>query len=124
MTRPLIYLATAYSYDPDEGYRLACDATAKLLARGHVVFSPIVHCHEITALSDLARWTQAEWYALDYIYLCRCEELWVLEDDGGHWRLSEGVRRELGIARQRRMPIRFLTADLTELEPLRENVPE
>lgn len=107
----MIYLASPYSANPEALHAQALAATAELIAIGHVVFSPIVHCHPLTqqkilpALpTDFAFWQN---YCLGMLE--RARELWVLTLPG--WRDSEGVRAEIVFARKRRIPVFQLTPE-------------
>lgn len=104
----MIYLASPYSHpDPavrERRFRDACRATAKLLARGLHVFSPIVHGHAVALCgiplpADYAYWRD---YCRDFV--ARSSELFVLHLDG--WRESVGVQDEILTAIKEELPIR------------------
>lgn len=98
----MIYLASPYSANPEALHAQTLTATAELVASGHVIFSPIVHCHplaqQIALPTDFAFWQN---YCLGMLE--RARELWVLTLPG--WRDSKGVRAEIAFARKRRIPI-------------------
>jgi nucleoside 2-deoxyribosyltransferase len=107
----MIYLASPYSHpDPDireQRFRAACQATVRLIAAGHVVFSPIVHGHPLAHYGLPTDWSFWEWFDRDY--LMRCDEVVVLMLDG--WRESTGVRAEIALARDLGKPVRFIGVD-------------
>jgi len=94
----MIYLASPYSHpDPrmrEERFRVACQAAAKLMRNGEVVFSPIAHGHCIAQHGLPTDWRF--WERHDREQLMRCDEVVVLTMDG--WRESEGVQAEIRIA--------------------------
>jgi nucleoside 2-deoxyribosyltransferase len=112
----MIYLASPYSHsDPavrEQRFRAVCQAAARLMRNGEIVFSPIAHGHPI-ALHGLPNdWRFWEWH--DREQLLRCDELVVLTIDG--WRESEGVQAEIRIAAELGKPVRYLEPE-TQLFP-------
>lgn len=95
----MIYLASPYTVGGadeakmQERYEAAVVATAKLVKQGHNIFSPIVHSHPLTRCGveglghDFAYWSK-----IDYDYLDKADQFWVLTLDG--WRISTGIRAE------------------------------
>ena len=104
----MIYLASPYSHpDPairEARFQVACQTAAELIRIGEVVFSPIAHSHPIAAYGLPSDWRF--WERHDLEHLARCDEVVVLTLDG--WRDSEGVQREIRIARGLRKPLRYL----------------
>jgi len=101
----MIYLASPYSHpDPEvrrRRFRAACQAAAVLIRQGKIVFSPIAHSHPMTEFGLPGDWWY--WENVCRAQLAACDELYVLMLSG--WDTSQGVRAELEIARQRRMPV-------------------
>jgi len=104
----MIYLASPYSH-PDrrvreERFRVACQAAARLMRNGEVVFSPIAHgyCIAQHGLPTDRRF----WERHDREQLTRCDEVVVLMLDG--WQESEGVLAEIRIAKELGKPVRYL----------------
>ena len=101
-----IYLASPYA-DPDprvrkERFQKTVDATARLILKGIVVFSPIVHNFTITLKSSLEMgWDQWRDYDLHMIDASLC--IWVLNLDG--WVSSQGVTAELEYAFEIQKPM-------------------
>ena len=104
----MIYLASPYSHpDPavrEQRFRAACRVVAALLRAGHVVFSPIVHCHVLVEHGLPTDW--AFWRHVDREHLKRCDEVVVLMLDG--WNRSVGVRVEIRIAQELGKPVGYL----------------
>ena len=107
----MIYLASPYSHADaavrEQRFRAACRAAARLMRAGQVVFSPIAHGHPIAMHGLPTDWRF--WERNDREHLARCDEVVVLTIDG--WRESEGVQREIRIARGLRKPLRYLEPD-------------
>ncbi len=106
------YLASPYSHaDPavrDERFREACRVAAELMQRGEVVFSPIAHSHSI-AEAKPGPWAIDHdfWLRQDAPYLEACSMLYVLALPG--WEQSRGVAHEIGRARERGIPVEFIS---------------
>jgi hypothetical protein len=104
----MIYLASPYSHSEavvrEQRFRAACCATARLIAAGHVVFSPIVHGHPLVHHGLPTDWSF--WERCDRDHLVRCDEVVVLMLDG--WRESVGVAAEIRIAEELGRPVRYL----------------
>jgi len=106
----LIYLASPYSH-PDEAvrherYEHACRAAARIMERGHVVFSPIAHSHSVAAhLPETLLMDHEFWMKQCLPMVECCHELWVLDIDGHA--TSRGVRAEIIHAWKRDIPIRY-----------------
>ena len=106
----MIYLATAYSYDPEEGYREAVKAVAHFMRQRIPVFSPIVHCHQ--AAKDYGLPMDTKWWlVVDKKYIDACDEVWVWKDWGGYWQDSRGVCAEVDYAKATGKPVRYIDSD-------------
>ena len=108
MTDELIYLAAPYTHeDPNVVWRRLFDngvLAAKLLAEGHLVFSPLINSSEIDAIFTNSG-TAFDWYTFDLRMLRKCDRLVVLMLDG--WRESKGVGLEIAEAERLGMPIEY-----------------
>lgn len=102
----MIYLASPYSHpDPDvreQRYRAACHAAAELIQAGHIVFSPVIHSHPLTAFGLPTGWEF--WQRVDLALLERCDEVVVLKLEG--WEESVGVHAEIRTAGELGKPVR------------------
>lgn len=107
----MIYLATPYSHpEPsvrEQRFRAVCQAAARLMQNGEVVFSPIAHGHPIAAYGLPTDWRFGERF--DREQLARCDDVVVLMLDG--WEESKGVQAEIRIAGKLRKPVRYLMPD-------------
>ncbi len=116
----MIYLASPYAHpDPHEmEYRFhrVCEATARLLLQGEVVYSPIAHNHYLAVNFNLPR-TWDFWQNLDLRMIDRADAVWVLQLDG--WQKSTGVNAEITYAIQRGIPVLYL--DFEELPGGKDN---
>ena len=106
---PYIYLASPFSHpDPHEREaRVAAIAkiTARLIAEGHIVFSPVAYTAEIQKDGD----PPAGWYRFTLRQLAACTDLWIYKQDG--WQDSEGIKKEIAFAMGRGMPITYMEAN-------------
>lgn len=110
--RLLTYLACPYNH-PDPAVRkarfeAATRAAVQLMWEGHTVFSPITHSHPMTEVSDTMAGALGWefWKDFDTEYLKCSHTLVVLQIEG--WDKSPGVRREIEIAEEMGMSIRYL----------------
>ncbi len=107
----MIYLASPYSHPEAtvraSRFRATCQAAAKLIQQGHLVFAPIAHSHPMTEFGLPPDWRF--WERHDVEFLRRCNELVVLKLDG--WRESRGVQAEIDLALEMDLPIRYLDAE-------------
>jgi len=95
----MIYLASPYTHEYPEimqmRYEFVLDITAHLMKQGCVVFSPIVHCHNIAIKHDLPRdfkfWQRYNEAAID-----SCFGFMIAAIDG--WKESTGIRSEYDFA--------------------------
>lgn len=106
-----IYLASPYTH-PDrkvmqERYDRTCNAAARLILDGHVVFSPIAHSHSIGGyLPEPVRLGHELWMRQDRALLRHARELWMLTLHG--WEESRGMTVERELAERLGIPVRFV----------------
>ena len=116
LERDFTYLAVPYSHeDPEvreERFRRVNEAAAYLFRQGHVVYSPISHCHPIAMAGELPKgW--AFWRNIDRVYLRHCRRVVVLTLKG--WTDSTGVQDEIAMAQEMDIP-----EDDVKFEPLED----
>lgn len=111
----MFYLASPYSADPESLHAEALRATARLIAEGHVIFSPIVHCHPLAQAAELPR-DFLFWKHYNFGMLRNASELWVLTLPG--WNTSRGVAGEIEFARLCRIPVWRVDPEGLGREPL------
>lgn len=103
----MIYLASPYSHpEPairEQRYRDACQAAARLMSQGELVFSPIAHSHGIAAAGIEGDWKS--WSKFDQWFLDRCSSVVVLTSPG--WEESKGIKSELVIAERLDLPVSY-----------------
>jgi hypothetical protein len=126
MSKELIYLACPYS-DPDPDvirfrFESANLISAKLMAEGHLIFSPISHCHPIAMAGDLPKGWDF-WERYDRTMLEACYKIIVLKLPG--WTTSKGVTAELKIARELGLEIEYIdSSPLTNNQILKQDEQE
>lgn len=105
----MIYLASQYSH-PDAiirhtRYLLAEEITALLIKRGLIVYSPIVHCHEMAKRHSFP--TDAKfWEKYNNSFIRHCARVLVLVTPDLH--TSKGVMAEIDFARHCHIPVHFI----------------
>lgn len=108
----MIYLASPYSHhDPviiKTRFLLAEQCVVRLLQRGEVVFSPIVHCHELVHKYELPKDAKF-WEAYDHSMLRLASFLYILKIPG--WEQSRGVTLERELAERAYIPVQFVNED-------------
>ena len=95
MSKPVIYLASPYSH-PDKAiqhmrYLAVRDTVARLMRCGTLVFSPIVHCHDMAENCGLPGDIDF-WRDYDFAMIEALPRFAILELPG--WVLSEGIEEE------------------------------
>lgn len=110
----LIYLGQAYSSSDKEirekRFKIACEATSKLMNLGLNIFSPVLNSHTLES-AGLVPYGWSFWQKHDLPILKRCDLLLVLMFEG--WETSKGLKSEIEYARENQIPI--LYAQLCEL---------
>ena len=101
-----IYLASPYS-DKDqnvvmERVRKTEVAVASYLKAGKIIFSPILHCHELSINCKLPG-DASFWWKFNRTMLMQAEELWLLTLDG--WQQSKGMKKESMLAIHHEIPV-------------------
>lgn len=114
----MIYLASPYSHkDPlivKTRFLLVEQCTAALIKQGHLVWSPIVHCHEMASRHGMP--TDAEfWKLYNFDFIRRADGLFLLTIDG--WKESKGVKMELDLAASLFMNISYVTPEGAFVQP-------
>lgn len=108
--RPLIYLASPYSHRlsavRELRFRAVEHAAAAMMAKGHAVFSPIVHCHKL-AVRHVQPTDAQHWWEYNQVFLTKADELVVLELPG--WEASHGVKMEIDFMQGRSRPVIYLS---------------
>ncbi len=102
----VVYLASAYSFDPEKGFANAVAFLAQSMRDSptRLFFSPIVHSHHVAQAHGLP--TDWEfWREINHRWLSLAGQLWVLHDSDGAWATSDGVADEIREARRLLMPI-------------------
>lgn len=110
-----IYLASPYSHDDPEvmtqRYDLVLEVAGNITLAEYAVYSPIVHSHQMTVQGGLSgSWDF--WQKIDRLFVCNCQELWVLTLPG--WSQSKGVQAEIQLANDFNLPVYFIDRSATK----------
>lgn len=103
------YLASPYSHESvqvkQSRYETAMSVTARLLTRDWIIYSPIVHCHELAKAHSLPG-DFAFWQRYNNAMLDSAVGLIVLCLAG--WRESKGVQAEISYILAQHKPIIYI----------------
>lgn len=110
----MIYLASPYSHSNpskrQERFNLVCKASARLIEKGNLVFSPIAHSHHIAKeLSNNAIGFEY-WKEFDLKMIAFCDVVFVLCLQG--WKESKGVQSEIEFAGVKNIPVKYFVFDV------------
>lgn len=110
LTQGFHYLASPYSIGGcasddvmQENYNRAVAASARLASMGLLVFSPVVHWHDVGSI--LPKQAPSWWLERCFVFLRDAESMWVLTGTG--WGISPGVQEEIKFAESRAIPITY-----------------
>ena len=101
-----IYLASPYSGNEQANYEAAARFVADRMREGYIIFSPIVHCHQIAVDYGLPGDFEF-WQHYNYEMLAAAGKLWVLKLPG--WEESRGVQAEILYATRSHIPIEHVS---------------
>lgn len=117
----MIYLASLYSNGADTGcaldsgireqrYQYTMKRLYELMMGGMFVFSPIVHCHEMSKKYDLPK-DYTFWQENDRHFISNCDRVVVLKmsDEYGNWEKSKGIQDEIAYAKSSGVPVHYFT---------------
>lgn len=100
----MIYLASPYTGSKElQRFRYVrnLEAVAGMIKNGYLVFSPILHFHEVARIYDLPK-DFMFWCTYNFEMLSKVDALYVLTLDG--YKQSEGVKAEVAFALKREIP--------------------
>jgi hypothetical protein len=104
----MIYVASPYSHPSaqvreDRAYQVGTFTAIKVQQR-HIVYSPIASWHHLAKEHNMPG-DFGFWNWLNFEFLDRSSEMWVLCLDG--WRESTGVQAEIKYMEGRGLPVRY-----------------
>jgi len=111
--KKIIYLASPYSH-PEKHvrelrYLQVTEYTAKQVAVGNIVFSPITYGHVLSEHVDMP--TDFEfWSDFCLTFLSKCSEMHVLKIDG--WEVSNGIDQEEQYCYVNNIPIKYIDYEI------------
>ena len=110
--KKLVYLACPYSHSNPlvrvARFEAVTAVAVKLLADGHLVFSPITHAHPMAEVGNLPRGWDF-WEKFDRAFLESSYKIIVLQLDG--WDTSVGVLAEVKIAEELGLEVEYYEVD-------------
>lgn len=107
---PKVYLAIPYSTMEESAFKQATEITAKLVAKGINVFSPITHSHLLHKEHNL-KGDWSFWQKIDFQYIDWCDEVWVVTPIEGYNKVlnSVGVQAEIKYAQLIEKPVKEIS---------------
>jgi len=104
----MIYLASPYS-DKDKRvvvsrYNEVLEFCANRIKEGHIVFSPIVHCHVMAQRFEMPG-NHLFWWKYDTSMIDIADEVWILCLP--YWQMSIGVGKEIAYAEKIGKKVRY-----------------
>ena len=117
LEREFVYLACPYTHEEkivrEARFVQVSKAAAKLMNQGHIVYSPIAHCHPIATYGDLPK-TWSFWRRIDEVYLRHSKMLVILPLEG--WNKSVGLNAEMQMAKEFNLTITWLDTKTFEFD--------
>lgn len=108
----MIYLASPYTHsNPITMVNRFWDTrkfVAQMIKQDTLIFSTIVHNHDLAYLYDLPT-DQEFWWKYNRAMMNAADEVWVLKLDG--WEDSAGVQREIEYAQTKGIPVEYIDND-------------
>jgi len=125
LERDFVYLACPYSHDEKQvreaRFLQVTKAAARLMNQGHIVYSPITHCHPMEKHGGLPGGWQF-WRRIDEVYMRHSKMLVVLPLEG--WQKSTGLKAEREMAKELGIPILWLNIETFEIDWEEKHVPQ
>jgi hypothetical protein len=110
MNSKVIYIASPYNHPEDsvriENYEKVARLSAKMVAEGGVVISPISYGHNLLNFYENFPYDWQFWENFCLSLLSKCDELLVYQIEG--WDKSRGVLSEIEFATKNNIPITYL----------------
>ncbi len=107
--KEIVYLASPYSHpDPaihEQRFRVICRVSARLMAAGEIIFSPIAHTHPIALAGKLPTGWDF-WKKYDHAMLEASKKIVVVRMDG--WDKSKGVIGEIEEMIRQGKPVEYI----------------
>lgn len=128
----LVYIASAYSYnitDPNQAQlkvqieHQRMEAVTECIGilqdkYPYAFIGPITQSHQTAKYSKTKGGGFEYWMTIDFTYISRCDEMWILADHDGAWKRSVGVIAEIEFATANNIPIRFIHPDTFEVKKM------
>ena len=109
MIKEKVYLATPYFSEEEIvmelRYEEALEAASRLLKKGYLVYSPIVHCHPIAKIYKLPR-DHNFWLSYDMSFIIGWAQILYVQCME-NWDESEGIKSDVSIAHAAGVDVRY-----------------
>jgi hypothetical protein len=109
MENKIIYLASPYTHPErmvkELRFHKVTEYTAKQVAEGNIVFSPITYGHLLSEFHDMP--TDFKFFEnFCLTFLSKCDEMHILKIEG--WEESEGIDQEEQFCYMNNIPVKYI----------------
>jgi len=108
---PLVYICSPFAGDIETNTKNARAFCKFAVGQQAIPFAP--HLLFPQFMNDNNSIERQQAMHFNYVMLGKCNELWVFGST-----VSKGMYREIGLAKKRKMPIRYFNKDLTEVKKI------
>jgi len=105
---PLVYVCSPYRGNVEENVNKAREYSRFTFNKKNIPITPHLLYPQFLNDDDLFERNIAI-HKINYVLLGLCKEIWVFGDD-----ITEGMQREILVAKKRKKPIRYFNKDLKE----------
>ena len=105
---PLVYVCSPYRGNVEENVNKAREYSRFTFNKKNIPITPHLLYPQFLNDDDLFERNIAI-HKINYVLLGLCKEMWVFGDD-----ITEGMQREILVAKKRKKPIRYFNKDLKE----------
>lgn len=105
---PIIFVSSPYRGEIDKNIKKAKKYSRFVVEKGGIPFTPHLLFPQIMDDDSLRERDLAMHF--NYVLLGKCQEIWIFGEN-----ITEGMAKEIKIAKKRKMKIRYFTEDLKEV---------
>ena len=109
--KPLVYICSPYSGDIEGNIKRTCSFCRFALESNSIPIAP--HLMFPQFMEDENSEERELAIFMDIVLMGKCSEVWVLGD-----KISNGMAREIEVAKKRRQPVRYFSPEHEEVEGL------
>lgn len=106
--KPLVYICSLFAGNVERNIKKACEYCRFAIESNCIPFAP--HLLFPQFMDDNNPSEREAAMHFNYVMLGKCDELWVFGST-----ISNGMQREIGLAKKRKMPIKYWSSDCEEV---------